>query len=261
MSSDVFLWSVVRSEWIKFRSVRSTIVGVVVAIVLTLGIGVLVTTLIRTHWNTATLATKLTFDPVSTSLAGVIFAQFAVGIIGSLFITSEYSASSMRTSLAAVPNRVELAAGKLIVLVTSIFIVGEVASFVTFFIGQAIYSGVVPTASLSSGVVLRSVILTGAYLTLMAAFVFSMGLILRQSVATISVFVSLLLVVPLVLFALPTSWQNDTRKFLPAELGHAMWSTSSVPHDFSTWTALVVLVIYVVVLFAVGTTMFVRRDA
>jgi ABC-type transport system involved in multi-copper enzyme maturation permease subunit len=149
----------------------------------------------------------------------------------------------------------------LIVLVTSIFIVGEVASFVTFFIGQAIYSGVVPTASLSSGVVLRSVILTGVYLTLMAAFVFSMGLILRQSVATISVFVSLLLVVPLVLFALPTSWQNDTRKFLPAELGHAMSSTSSVPHDFSTWTALVVLVIYVVVLFAVGTTMFVRRDA
>jgi hypothetical protein len=245
MSHDVTFGSILRSELLKFRSVRSSIVGVVVTFVLTLGIGALVTILVRTHWATATFATKVTFDPVSTSLVGIIFAQFAVGIIGALFITSEYTAGSIRTTLAAVPRRV----------------VSEVAAFATFLMGQAIFSGVVPTASLSSAHTLRAVILAGLYLTLLAAFVYSLGLILRHSVTTISVFVSLLLVVPLILFSLPTSWQNDSRRFLPAELGHAMTSTTAVPHDFGAWTALAILAAYVVVLFSIGTTMFLRRDA
>ena len=51
MSHDVTLGSILRSEWLKFRSVRASIVGVVVTFVLTLGIGALVTTLVRTHWS------------------------------------------------------------------------------------------------------------------------------------------------------------------------------------------------------------------
>lgn len=261
MSHNVTLGSILRSEWLKFRSVRSSIVGVVVTFVLTIGIGALVTTLVRTHWASATFATKVTFDPVSTSLVGIIFAQFAVGIIGALFVTSEYTAGSIRTTLAAVPRRVELAFGKLIVLLASMLVVSEIAAFVTFLMGQAIFRGVVPTASLASAQTLRAVILAGLYLTLLAAFVYSLGLILRHSVTTISVFVSLLLVVPLILFSLPTSWQNDSRRFLPAELGHAMTSTTAVPHDFGAWTALAILAAYVVVLFSIGTTMFLRRDA
>ena len=129
----------------------------------------------------------------------MIFAQFAVGVIGSLFITSEYTSGSMRTTLTSVPRRLELAFGKLIVLAASMFAIGEVAAFAAFLMGQAIFSGVVPTASLATGSVLRSVVLAGVYLTLLAAFAYSLGLILRQSAACISVFVSLLLVLPLIL--------------------------------------------------------------
>ena len=77
---------------------------------------------------------------MSTSLIGIVFAQFAVGIIGALFVTSEYSAGSIRTTLAAVPRRVELAFGKLIVLLVSMLIVSEVAAFAAFVMGQAIFS-------------------------------------------------------------------------------------------------------------------------
>ncbi len=261
MERDVNIASVVRSEWIKFRTVRSTLVGVAITFVLTLGLSALVTSLVRVHWGSTSLPTRLTFDPVETSLVGVIFAQFAVGVIGSLFVTSEYTSGSMRSTLTSVPKRLELAFGKLIVLVASMFVIGEVAAFAAFLMGQAIYSGVVPTASLSTGSVLRAVILSGVYLTLLAAFAYSLGLILRQSTACISVFVSVLLVVPLILVFLPQSWQNDARRFLPAELGRAMTSTVTPPHDFGWEIALVVLVVYVVVIFAVGTTMFMRRDA
>ncbi|MGA7835359.1 MAG: ABC transporter permease subunit [Acidimicrobiales bacterium] len=253
--------SIIRSEWIKFRSVRSSVMGVAITFVLTLGLSALVTSLLRGHWATASAARRLTFDPVSTSLVGIIFAQFAIGVIGALFITSEYSSGSVRTTLTAVPHRIELVLGKLAVLLASMFVVSEIACFAAFLLGQSIFSGVVPTASLSNGNTLRAVILAGVYLTLLAALAYGLGLILRQSAATISVFVSLLLVVPLIFAFLPQSWQNDGTKFLPSELGHAMTAASGVSNDFGPWTSLLLMVVYVIAITGVGTTLFVRRDA
>ena len=261
MSNQVTLASTVRSEWIKFRSVRSTIMGVLVTFVLTIGLGALITTAIRGHWNTLDPVSKLTFDPVSTSLGGTLFAQFAVGVIGALFITSEYSSGSIRTTLAAVPNRIQLTMGKIIVLIASMLVVGEVVCFATFLMGQAIFSGVVPTDSLANGPVLRSVVLAGVYLTLLAVLGFSLGLILRQSAACISVFTSLLLIVPIVVFLLPQSWQDSYSKFEPSALGRAMMSTTPPRQMFGAWSALSILAIYVIVVFAVGITMLQRRDA
>lgn len=261
MSPNVSIASIVRSEWLKFRSVRSSIMGVAVTFVLTLGLSALVTSLLRAHWTTESAAARLTFDPVSTSLVGILFAQFAIGVIGALFITSEYSSGSIRTTLTAVPQRVELVLGKLVVLLASMFVVSEIACFAAFSLGQSIFSGVVPTASLSSGSTLRAVILAGIYLTLLSVFACGLGLILRQSAATISVFVSLLLVVPLIFAFLPQSWQNDGSKFLPSELGRAMTAANGVSNHFGPWTSLVIMVAYVVVILGAGVALFVRRDA
>jgi ABC-type transport system involved in multi-copper enzyme maturation permease subunit len=230
-------------------------------VVLSIGLGALITSLIRVHWATMGTAQQLTFDPVSSTLVGVLFAQFAIGVIGSLFITSEYSSGSIRTTLAAVPNRVQLVSGKLIVLVTSMFVVSEVVCFTAFLMGQAIFSGVVPTASLSNTTDLRAVIFTGLYLTLLSVMAYALGLILRHSAATISVFVSVLLVLPLILAFLPQSWQNDADRFLPSEFGHAMISVTPVPNDFSAVGSLIAFIIYVVVLLGVATTLVRRRDA
>jgi ABC-type transport system involved in multi-copper enzyme maturation permease subunit len=262
MNSEVNLLSVAKSEWIKFRTVRSTIMGVIIFAVLTIGLGILITSAIRTHWATMVVGEKLSFDPVSTSLAGVIFAQFAVGVVGSLFITSEYSSGAIRTTLTAVPHRIELALAKLLVLVVSMLVVCEVICIVTFLIGQAIFSGVVtPTASLSNGTDLRAVLLAGVYLALLAVLGFSLGLILRQSAACISVFVSILLIVPLISLFLPQSWQNSFERYEPSNLGSSMISVTPRPDLFGTWSAFAVLLIYVVVVFGVGATMLQRRDA
>jgi ABC-2 type transport system permease protein len=260
VSGDVTLLSATKAEWIKFRSVRSTIMGVIVTFVLTIGLGALITTAVRGHYNEMDPLRKLTFDPVSTSLGGTLFAQFAVGVIGALFITSEYSSGSIRSTLAAVPHRAQLALSKLIVLFVSL-LVCEVASFITFQLGQAIFSGVVPTASLGSGAVLRSVLFAGIYLTLLSIIGYSLGLILRQSAASISVFTSLLLILPIVLFLLPQSWQNHVAKFEPSALGQSMMSPTTAVNGFGAVTALLILVLYVVIVFGVGVTLLSRRDA
>lgn len=261
MTSGVTILSIAKSEWIKFRSVRSTITGVQVTVFLTLGLGALITSQVRTHWNSQGFGGRLSFDPVSTSLAGTLFAQFAVGVIGALFITSEYSSGSIRTTLSAVPNRLRLVVGKLIVLGASMLVVCEVVCVATFLMGQAIYSGVVPTDSLGSGPVLRSVMLAGIYLMLLALLGFALGLILRHSAACISVFVSILLIIPIIFLLLPASWQTSFAKFEPSALGRAMMSTSPPSNLFGAWTAAVILVVYVIVLLGIGVTVLQRRDA
>lgn len=264
MRSDVSVGSIIRSEWLKFRTVRSTIMGVLVTFVLTLGIGALITVAIRTHWNSpgsSGSSLHVGFDPVATSLGGNFFAQFAVGVIGALFITSEYSSGSIRSTLTAVPRRFELVVGKVVVLAASMLVVAELACFAAFLIGQAIYSGVVPTASLSNPSVLRAVIFAGLYLTLLSVLGLALGLILRQSAACISVFTSLILILPIITLLLPQSWQNDISRFEPSQLGSAMYSVSTPVNDFSATTALLILALYVVAFTGVGATMLQRKDA
>ncbi len=259
--ADVTLASTTRAEWIKFHSVRSTVTGYVVTFALTVGLGALITTAIRSHWQTMDPLSKLAFDPVSTSLGGTLFAQFAVGVIGILFITSEYASGSIRTTLAATPRRIQVLAAKLLVLTSVTVVVAEVVVVATFLMGQRIYAGVVPTASLATGAVLRSVLLGGVYLTLLAALGFGFGLILRHQSAAISVFTSLLLVVPIVVFVLPQSWQDAVSRYEPSALGRAMMSATASPQLFSAWSATALLVGYVAVVVVAGAILLVRRDA
>ncbi len=260
MSAHPTLASVIRSEWIKFRSVRSSILGVAITFVLTIGIGAIITASIRTHWTSHPEA-HIGFDPVTTSLGGTLFAQFAVGVIGALIVTSEYSTGSIRATLAATPRRVEVALAKLAVLVVSLVLVSEAAVLITFLMGQAIYSGVVPTASLSNSSVLRAVLFGGLYLTLLGVVGMALGWLLRQSAACISVFTSLILVLPIVTFLLPSSWQNAISRFEPSTLGQSMESVSPPAHAFSAGTALLVLSLYAVVLMVAAVTVLTRRDA
>ena len=258
--ANTTLFGTIRSEWLKFRSVRSSITGAIITLALTLGINALVAFAIRSHWPHVHDRHQA-FDPSSFATVGVFFAQFAFGVIGALFITSEYSSGSIRTSLTAVPNRAKLIMSKVTVLLKSGLVLAELAVFGGFAVTMSIFHGKVPTASLSDSAVLRSVILAGVYLTLLALLGFGLGLILRQTAICISVFVSLLLILPIVSIFFPTSWKNDLTRFDPSELGNAMMSRFPQPNHFSAYGSAFVLFLYVVVVIGVGLTMFQRRDA
>lgn len=261
MANESTLLASTKSEWIKFRTVRSSILGVVSTVVLTLGLSVLVAIVTRKNWHQLSAIRVVTFDPTSVSLVGTILAQFAVGVIGAMFITTEYSSGSIQTTLTAVPKRLRLIASKIIVLTLSIVVVGELVCFAAFLIAQKIFQGVVTTASLSNPAVLRSVVLAGLYLTLLSLLGFALGLLLRQSAASISVFASVLLIVPLIGFFLPQSWQNVISKYEPSSLGQSMEAPFNQVNNFGAWSATLILLAYISVLLAIAMTLFVRRDA
>lgn len=127
---------VVLSEWTKFRSLRSTLYTLLLAIALMIGLGVLFTAIAADQPNG--------FNPgenaISTSLTGTFFAQLAIGVLGVLVISGEYSTGMIRASLTVVPSRLPMLWAKLSVFAAAVFGAMLITSFTAFFLGQALLS-------------------------------------------------------------------------------------------------------------------------
>jgi len=102
--APVTLGRVVRSEWIKLRSLRSTRITLLVSFVLMAGLGVLAAAIVAGGYSRLPAASRASFDAVSTTLTGYQFAQLAVGGLGVVVVSNEYSSGMIRATLAAVPG-------------------------------------------------------------------------------------------------------------------------------------------------------------
>jgi ABC-2 type transport system permease protein len=254
---------VVRSEWTKLRTVRSTAWSLLATAVLTVAIGALVCAVAAARWHEFGLVERATFDPVRHSLSGVLFSQLAVGVLGVLVMSAEYGTGTIRSTLAAVPKRPWVLAAKVVVFGAVALLVGEVVSFVAFFVGQAILAGTTPHATLGGPNVLRAVVATGIYLALLGLLALGIATIVRHTAGAISVFVAVLLILPLILQALPQSIIDAVAKYLPANIGVSVTGVrfNGDFHTFSPWVGLGLLALYTAATLGVGLWVLVRRDA
>ena len=252
-----------RAEWTKFRSVRSTTWSLLATVVLTLGIGILATSVEAARWNQLSLVDRLTFDPVRLSLTGLLFSQLSIGVLGVLVVSAEYGTGTIRATLAAIPNRPMVLAAKAVVFGLVALVVSEVIAFSAFFIGQAILTPTTPHATLSQPGVLRAVIGGGLYLTVLGLFALGLAAIFRHTAGAISAFVGILLILPLIVQALPTSVIDAVGKFLPANIGVVMTGTrfNDIQSAFSPWVGLAILAGYALAALLIGGWLMVRRDA
>ncbi len=258
---------VLRSEWTKLRSVRSTTWSLVATIALTLGIGVLATLLPALRWQSLGAGFRANFDPVRQSMTGLLFGQLALGVLGVLVVSAEYGTGTIRATLTAVPRRPMVLLGKVLVFGTVALVVSELLMFATFFIGQGILGiSAAPHATLGEPGVLRAVVGGGLYLTILAMLAMGLASIIRHTAGAISAFVTVLLIIPLILQALPSSVVNTVGRYVPANIGATVTSTSGVAgfeghHSFSPWAGLAILAVYAAVALVVGGWVMVRRDA
>lgn len=254
--------AVLSSEWTKLVSVRSTVWTLAITAVSGIGIGAIVTSAQSARFPTRSALARAAFDPTRSSLSGLLFAQLAVGVLGVLVVSTEYSTGTIRSTLAAVPRRPLLLAAKAVLFATIVFVEGEVVSFVAFALGQHILSGKTPTASLSDPTVVRAVVSGGLYLTVLGLIALGLAWILRHTAAAISTFVAALLILPVIADVLPTSFANDVDRFLPADIGTVMLSVGYHGADpFGPWTSFALLCGYAAVLLLAGGVLLVRRDA
>ena len=240
----------VRSEWAKFRTVRSTYWSLIAAVAAMVGLGAIISVAQSGH--------QAGFDPVSSSLSGVLLAQLAIGVLGVLFVTSEYSTGMIRTTFTAAPQRRSVIAAKAAVFGAVALVVGIVTSLVTFLVGQAVMS--THGVSLTSPGALRSVIGVGLYLGLLAVFAVGLGTIIRSTAGAIASVFGLILVLPAVAVALPTSIRDSVDKYLPGNAGQAIFHTIRGSSSLSPWAGLGVFALYAVAALATGLVLVGRRD-
>ena len=245
---------VLRSEFCKLRSVRSTSWALGATVVFNVGLAALVAIVLPEHLTR-------NFDATRISLGGLHLSQLAIGVLGVLVITSEYDSGTIRVSLSAVPRRRLLLAAKAIVFAATALIVGTFASFAAYFVFQAFLADDRLRTSLGDPGVLRAVIGGGLFLTVLGLFGLGLGAILRGSAGAIAALFGLLFVPRLVLELLPRSWQDTIGPYVPLEAGSQIYSLRHDAGALGAWSGFGVFCLYAAVALGVGFVLIDRRDA
>ncbi len=252
---------VLRSEWVKLRSVRPTFWALTVTVVLGVGLGAVISAVTARAYARMSVSGKLSWDPTGVSQAGVAIASLAIVVLGVLCISSEYSSGMIRASLIAVPKRGRVLAAKSLVFAGVTFVVGEVTCFVAFFVGQALISGHAPHAALGDPGVARAVAGGGLYLAALAVLSVTAGALLRHPAAAIASMIAVLLVLPGIAQALPDSWRNPVTEFWPTQAGTALTNVRHSAHTLQPWPGFGVMCLFVAIVYAIAWTLLDRRDA
>lgn len=261
VSTGGVLLPVARSEATKLRSVRSTVWTLVVVAVATIGVGTLLSLARVSRWDQLSPRERLTIDPTAISLRGVFLAQLAIGVLGVLVMSSEYTTGMIRTTLTAVPQRRTLLAAKALVFAAVAYVVCTAAAFVAFFAGQSVLAQKSADVSLSDPGVLRAVLGAGVYLTLIGLLGLALATLLRRTAGAIATLFGLVLVLPALTEALPSPWDTDVGKVLPINAGRAMFTVRTDTDLLSPGWGLVTLLVIVGVAFTLALVAIARRDA
>jgi len=260
-SHGSLLPAAMRSEWTKLRSVRSTVWSLVATFAITVGLGSLLCFAFVSRYDHLDVRERLTFDATAQSLRGLFLAQLAIGVLGVLIISSEYTTGLIRSTFASMPQRRTVLAGKVIVFGVVAAVVGTASVFVAFFTGQAILQSKHINVSLGDPHVLRAVFGAGAYLAIVGLLGLALATIFRRTAGAIATLFGLVLVFPLLARALPSPWNTNISKYLPSQLGAAMFSVRTDSDLLSPGVALIVVIAWLAAAFTLATILISRRDA
>ena len=243
---------VLRSEWVKLRSVRSSRTTLLAAAGVLLLIG-----LIGAAFNGGLLAEPPDpgdggpngEDPTSMVMAGLLLAPLIIAVLGVMTITAEYATGTIRSTMTFVPKRLPVLWAKAAVLTVVTLPVMVVASLVTFLGGQALLAaGDTATASLSDPGVLRAVLGSAVYLTGVAVMGLAFGTLLRGTAVAISALFGLIFLVPgLGSFLLPAGIRDNVLLYLPSNAATSFTSVAPGPELLGTASGAAVFAAWIVV--------------
>ncbi|GAA1992597.1 ABC transporter permease subunit [Catenulispora subtropica] len=246
----------IKSEWIKLWSVRSSWWALYVAAVGMIGIAAAYSLTIRTYQATPTQA-----------LQGAAFGQLAFGVLGVLAVSTEYSTGLIRTTFATVPRRRVVIAAKCGVLLAVLLVVGQVVAFAAFFTAQLLLGHRGVHFSLGDRDMLISVLGSGCYMAFIGMFGFCVGVLLQKTTAAVATFFGVVFVAMGVIPNLmPGSIKADVTRLTFLKIGEAMSSPArSLPRDatdglLSTGAAWGMCVLYLAVVLVVPLLVVTRRD-
>jgi len=258
----------VRSEWIKLRSIRSTIWCFVILVVVTVGLAAALGSALQPGGPVSSDSANGLLVTINT--ASVSLTALVVAVLGVLIITGEYGTGQIRSTFTADPGRTGVVLAKALVLAVATFVVSAVAIWIGVALSAALQSSKGVHADLADPSVFMPVLGASVYVTLLALLAYGIGLLVRSSAGGIAITLGILLVLPIVLSlaasVVQAQWLMDVYRFLPDQAGAQLYQYSSgdaVPQDgvvLDGWGGLGVLAAEVAVIGALALVVARRRD-
>jgi len=271
--SQLTFGGVLRSEWIKLITLRSTLWCYLILIVLTIGLGLLLSLVRNPTLGGAISAEVQRATAVQAITAGTSLGQLIVAVLGALVITGEYGTGMIRSTLTAVPKRTPALVAKALVFGVTTFVVALVSVAATALITAPLFPNVGVHVNILDSRILLPLLGNAGYLALLGMLSLAIGAIIRSSAGGIAAALGLVLVVPTVLIIVygvtQQLWARNVDTFLPGSAGGKMYAYVPSHADPVTKGLItldptqgtLVLVAWVVVVFVVAAVLLKRRDA
>ncbi|MFJ5834831.1 ABC transporter permease [Streptomyces sp. NPDC093089] len=245
---------VLRSEWHKLWTVRSTWTTVLTAAAILLGVGVLMGATYTSDGGDSDV------DTVVLVLYGSQLGGIALAVLGILVTAGEYATGLIRATLTAVPRRLPVLWAKAAVYTGVVFTVSLLTALLTFLTAQLFLSDTDQAASLADDGVLAAVAGNAAGVTLLGLIALGLGAGLRSVPGAIGAFVGGVLVVPEVFGLLPYEAVDTAVRYFPTQAAGALGSATPLPGAASPGAALLALLLWAAAALAVPALLLDRRD-
>lgn len=246
---------VLRSEWLKLVTVRSTFWTTLVAVLLAGGIALLAGGVIGADRASGGIALQVVNGVLS-------LVALVLGVLGVLSIGGEYGTLQIRSSDAAVPSRWPVLVAKGVVVGAWSFLVGLVVTFGSYGL-LAVLLGGKGVAVAFDGDTVGALVGGATYLAIIAAFAVGLGGLVRASAAGITVVAALLFVAPIIvrLIAALTGvdWLSTVNDYLLSSTGGVLFAPKGTG-AIELWAALIGLACWLAAVWVPALVLTMRRD-
>ncbi len=271
----VSFWRVLRAEWIKFRTLRSTVWTAVVTAVVMVGFALMMAAIMRASTGNPEMQEGMSQDPGLQAMGmtgttvitlGYSFGQLAIAVLAALVVTNEYSTGMVRSTFAAVPQRLPALWAKLVVIVVATVVIISLALGVAYLVTMPLLDDAGMAVDLGDAEQVRALLGCVLYLATVAAFSLAVGTLMRHTAGAIFTLVALFFVLPIifsiVVAATDAAWTDQVNKLLPSVAGERIIATGPTPETLlEPWTGYGVLAAYTVALLVGAAVAIRRRDA
>ncbi|MFC8128216.1 ABC transporter permease [Streptomyces sp. NPDC057302] len=244
---------ILRSEWHKLWTLRSTWIMLGLASVCTVAIG-----MIAAATYSPDPANEI--DPVTYALLGTQIGQVAIAVLGILITAGEYSTGMVRATMAAVPRRLPVLRAKTAMYVTVALGTLLATNFVTFPLAQMFLGGTDLEASLGDPGIARAVAGSAIGTTLIGVMVLGLGSSLRSIPGAIGAYVGGLILLPQLAMMIPNDTVRDLLGYFPLPASESLAAVHTTSGDLSPGAGLLTLCAWAVASLTAAAYLLKRQD-
>lgn len=268
-SGNLSFFGVLRSEFIKFTSLPSTLILILSTLVVMVGFSAM------GAWGIGSSLQMFAENPemmgqmgdlndlaASIPASGLVFAQLIVGSLAVMVMSSEYATGSSRSTFVAVPTRQPVFWAKALLVAVVSALVAVVSILASFAVAKPIAANYSLPLEFGSEAFQRSLWFSVLYVLMVGLIAVALGSLLRNSAGGIVVLTALFFVLPLALGGLGMNieWIRNLMRFMPDHAMNALATLQVASGGLEQWQNGIVVGLWVAIPLAVAALVLQRRD-